>query len=173
VLAAIRHCDFVVDELFSDTTMASFATEAAGFGKPAIVGLHGLDLLQQWTTAELLPPAVLCQADDVESAIEMLISDPPRRDEAGRSARQFVEAHWSAEAVARRFVRLCEGTVPESWYFDPAKVPYVYGWGLSGAQARARVAAIIGVGGIAALQLQDKPDVERAFVEFANRSDAC
>lgn len=173
VLDAIRGCDFVVDELFSDTTMASFATEAAGFGKAAIVALHGLDLLQRWTQPHLLPPAVLCEATQVEGAIESLIVDPERRDRAGRAARQFVEAHWSATEVAARFRRLCDGTVPASWYFNPAEVPYVYGWGLSDTQARARVAAVIAAGGVGALQLQDKPGVERAFVEFANRPPSC
>lgn len=173
VLAAIRDCDFAVDELFSDITMASFATEAAGFGKAAVVGLHGLDLLQRWTQPHLLPPAVLCEAGEVETAIESLIVDPERRRQAGLAAREFVETHWSATRVAERFRRLCDGTVPESWYFDPAEVPYVYGWGLSDAQARARVGAVIAAGGVAALQLQDKPGVERAFVEFASRPPGC
>lgn len=173
VLDAIRGCDFVVDELFSDLTMASFATEAAGFGKPAIVGLHGLDLLERRTQPDLLPPAVLCEAEHVETAIESLIVNPARRERAGRAARQFVETHWSATQVAERFRQLCDGTVPESWYFTPGDVPYVYGWGLSDAQAQARVAAVIAAGGVAALQLQDKPGVERAFVDFANQRPPC
>lgn len=85
----------------------------------------------------------------------------------------FVETHWSAQQVAERFRRLCDGTVPESWYFSPAEVPYVYGWGLADAQSRARVAAVIAAGGVGALQLQDKPGVERAFVEFANQPPSC
>src|SRR3990170_1211052 len=37
VLDELSRCDFIIDELYSDAAMAGFATEAAFFGKPAIV----------------------------------------------------------------------------------------------------------------------------------------
>ena len=37
VLAALRDCDFAIDELYSDTPMAVFATEAGLLGKPVVV----------------------------------------------------------------------------------------------------------------------------------------
>lgn len=171
VLDAIRDCDFVVDELFSDLPMASFATEAAGFGKAAVVGLHGLDLLRQWTASGLLPPAVLCEAEQVQDAIRALIVDPARREQAGREARAFVENQWSARAVAARFQRLCDGTAPEAWRFDPALVAYPQGWGLSDSAARARIQAVVRQGGVPALQLSDKPLVQDALVRFGSEPD--
>ena len=173
VLAAIRDCDFVVDELFSDTTMASFATEAASFGKPAVVGLHGLALLRDLTQPHLLPPAVTCDAESVEAAIESLIVNPELRRAKGKEARQFVEEHWSRRQVAARFRRVIDDDVPQSWYFDPARVAYVCGWGLRVEDARRRVAAVIATGGIDTLQLNDKPDVRRGFAEFANGLREC
>lgn len=173
VLAAIRDCDFVVDELFSDTTMASFATEAASFGKPAVVGLHGLALLRELTQRDLLPPAVTCDAGSVEAAIESLVVDAELRRSRGREARRFVEERWSRRQVAERFRRLILDDIPQSWYFEPRRVSYLYGWGLSVEQARRRVAAVIGQGGAAALQLSDKPDVERAFADFASGHRQC
>ena len=167
VLDAIRGCDFVVDELFSDITMASFATEAATFGKAAVVGLHGYELLEKWTAPGLLPPAVLCEPATAERVIEQLVIDRQARLERGRQAREFLEQRWTSEGVSQRFKQLCDGMVPSSWYFDPASVPYVFGWGLSDEQARRRIAAVIAAGGVEALQLRDKPEVERAFVEFA------
>ena len=173
VLEAIRACDFVVDELFSDITMASFASEAATLGKPAVVGLHGYDLLQRWTAPGLLPPAVLCEPATAERVIEHLIVDRQARLDRGRQAREFLEQRWTSIAVAQRFQQLCDGTVPASWYFDPGAVPYVFGWGLSDEQARRRIAAVIAEGGVEALQLRDKPDVERAFVDFAAGRGRC
>src|SRR5207237_5919205 len=60
VLKALSECDFVVDELFSDTTMASFAAEAAAFSKPAIVGMQGFDKLRRYTSPDVIPPALVC-----------------------------------------------------------------------------------------------------------------
>ncbi|MGL4525513.1 MAG: hypothetical protein ACRCUC_00915, partial [Aestuariivirga sp.] len=37
VLRELASCDFVIDQLYSDSPMATFATEAAHFGKPAVV----------------------------------------------------------------------------------------------------------------------------------------
>lgn len=173
VLDALRDCDFVVDELFSDITMATFATEAAAFGKPAIVGLYGYDELKRWTAPALLPPAMICDADRVETAIETLVVDVGLRQSMGAQARRFVEQQWDSTRVAERFRRLCDGSTPESWYFDPGAVVYLHGWGLSDAEARTRVAAVVEAGGISALQLQDKPEVERAFADFARQSIPC
>jgi hypothetical protein len=167
VLAAIRECDFVVDELFSDHTMASFATEAAAFGKAAVVGLYGYDLLKKWTEPALLPPAMVCNHDEVEAAIEKLIVDEPFRRSLGESARRFVEEQWDCTRVAERMRSLVDGPIPKSWYVDPRAVVYLHGWGLTDAQARTRVAAIIDAGGVPALQLDHDPVLEAAFVQFA------
>jgi glycosyltransferase involved in cell wall biosynthesis len=171
VLERLYECDFVVDELFSDTTMASFAAEAASFGKAAIVGLHGYDVLSSQTAAALLPPAVVCRAADVESAIETLLLDRDLRERLGSEARQFLERQWNSAAVAERFMQLIDDRIPGSWYFDPRSVHYVQGWGLSDAQASARVRAVIDRGGLSALQLDDKPELRQAFLDLAGRSE--
>lgn len=167
VLDAIRQCDFVVDELFSDMTMASFATEAAAFGKPAVVGLCGYELLEKWTDSALLPPAVICRHDTVEAAIETLILDETLRRSLGERARRFLEEQWNCTLVAERLRTLVDGPIPESWYADPSTMVYLHGWGLTEGQARARVAAVLEAGGVSALQLHDKPVVEKAFLQFA------
>ena len=41
VIAELEKCDFIVDQLYSDTPMSGFATEAAFFGKTAVVGGYG------------------------------------------------------------------------------------------------------------------------------------
>jgi hypothetical protein len=173
VLDALRECDFVVDELFSDTTMASFATEAAAFAKPAIVGLYGFDELRRRTVPDMLPPGVVCDADRVEEAIEHLIVDVEHRRSLGEQARAFVERRWHPARVAERFYQLVESTEPDSWYFSPGDVLYLHGWGLSHGQARRRVADVILAGGTPALQLGDKPQLEQAFAEFGCTTAAC
>lgn len=169
VLAALRQCHFVVDELFSDTTMATFALEAASFGKPAVVGTYGLDELKRVTPAELVPPAAVCTGETVEEVIERLISDPASAVALGAEARAFVQRTWAPALVAARFARLCRGDVPQEWLFDPGSLRYFHGWGLSDAQARASVAAVLERGGPSALELDDKPAMRDAFVAFARQ----
>jgi hypothetical protein len=167
VLAALADCDFVVDELFSDTTMASFATEAAAVEKPAIVGMEGFENLCRFTPHEVIPPAVICRADEVEAAIEKLIVDHAYRSYKGHQARRFLEERWNVRLVAERFARLAAGDIPVEWWFDPGEIDYLHGWGLSDTRAREVLRTIINQRGLAALLLSDKPALERMCVEFA------
>ena len=174
VLKALSGCDFVVDELFSDTTMASFATEAAMFGKPAIVGMYGFEKLQKYTPPELIPPALVCQPEEIEAAIERLVVDKEYRVSLGMQARLFVEQQWNAALVAKRYVQMLSGEIPSDWWFDPKTLDYLHGWGLTDQRAREVVRVIIEKHGVSALELADKPNLERAFVDFAKgKPDLC
>ena len=63
-------------------------------------------------------------------------------------------------------LRILRGEPPASWWFDPANVRYLAGCGLSEDAARERVRRLIDHAGVAALQLADKPALERAFVSW-------
>jgi hypothetical protein len=69
--------------------------------------------------------------------------------------------------VAARFVQLINGDIPEEWLFDPGRIRYVHGMGLSETRARTIVAAVVRHGGVKALGLSDKPGLEKVFLEFA------
>ncbi len=47
VLAHLHECDFVIDQLYSDTPMATFAAEAADVGRPSVVGGYGWGSFQR------------------------------------------------------------------------------------------------------------------------------
>ena len=47
VLAELKACDLVIDQLYSDTPMATLAAEAAYCGKPTIVGGYGFEELKK------------------------------------------------------------------------------------------------------------------------------
>jgi hypothetical protein len=167
VLKALSECDFIVDELFSDTTMASFAAEAASFSKPAIVGMQGFDELRRYTSPEVIPPALVCRAEEVESAIERLVVDANYRVELGRQARRFLEEHWNTKGVATRFLRVASGDIPVEWWFDPNTLGYLQGWGLTESRARQVIRAIVDERGPSALEIADKPALQRALLDFA------
>ena len=54
-----------------------------------------------------------------------------KRLQLGLEAQRFVLDKWSAVAVARRFLQLLEGDIPEEWWLEPSDVTYLEGWGQS------------------------------------------
>jgi CheY-like chemotaxis protein len=152
------------------------AAEAAALARPSIVGMQGFEELRRYTDPEVIPPALVCRADDVESAIERLVADTGYRLELGRRARRFLEERWSPKAVAARFVRLASGDIPGEWWFDPHTISYLNGWGLTETRVREVVRTILDERGPSALALADKPALRHALIEFARtgvrRSDA-
>jgi hypothetical protein len=172
VLDELMRCDFVVDELYSDAVMAGFATEAAFFGKPAVVGGYANSADFGSLPEESMPPVHRCYPDGIEAAIEKLIVDESYRKDLGLRAKQFVNHNWSACSVAERYMRMIEGEIPEDWYHDPRDIRYLHGWGLQESQARKLVRSVIDFGGIDALQIADKPDLVQRFYRFAFRVDS-
>ncbi len=64
-------------------------------------------------------------------------------------------------------MRLLQADIPAEWWCEPRAVRHLSGCGLSDARARAHVRAVIAYGGVAALQLSDKPELEQAFKAYA------
>ena len=171
VLDELARCDFVVDELYSDTRMAGLATEAASFGKPSVVGGYAYDEVLEIDGVyppRDFPPVEFCHPDRLEGAIERLITDVPYRLELGRRAREFVSSNWTPITVARRYLALIEKRVPHGWEFDPRTIRYCLGTGMSESVARAGVRRLIDSYGTDALCLADKPEMLAAFVAFAS-----
>lgn len=167
VLLELERCDFVIDQLYSDAPMAGFATEAAYFGKPAVVGGYFASVVGKCFAEHDIPPSLFVLPDQMEAAIEKLILDQGFRLELGKKARDFVENRWALKAIATRFLRLLQDDVPEEWWCDPNKLCYLEGSGLHRDRVRRLVASVIEYGGISALQLGDKPHLERAFLDFS------
>ncbi|HEU4883209.1 MAG TPA: hypothetical protein VFT45_13205 [Longimicrobium sp.] len=167
VVAELERCDFVVDQAYSDTPMATFAAEAARRGKPAVVGGYGADAFRQFIPPRSMPPSEYCRPEEMEAAIERLATDAAYRLQLGARARAFVARRWSTERVARRLLRVMEGRIPRAWLFDPAQIRYVHGGGLPEARARTLVREVVALGGPAALQLDDKPALRERLLAFA------
>jgi hypothetical protein len=170
VLEELAHCDFIVDQLYSDWLMAGFSTEAAAAGKPSVVAGYDLVGIQNLLLPEATPPVVACHPDEIESGIEKLILDREYRLQLGKRAQAFVEAYWAAPQIATRFLRIVQGDVPAEWMYDPrnAQDIFLHGGGVSEARLRSFLKVYIRQHGREALQLSDKPALEQAFVDFAD-----
>jgi len=165
VLAALRDCDFVVDEVFSDTPMASFATEAAAFGKPAVVTGYYAGLIADQLPLEAIPPSLFEMPEQLAAAIERLVVDEPFRLALGARARVFVEEHWSPVAVAGRYLRIIDGDVAAEWRWDPARQRYLYGWGMDRELVASTARGIVGAVGMTGLGLSHAPHLAAALLE--------
>ena len=167
VLSEISKCDFVIDQLYADTPMACFATEAAFFGKPAIVAGYAKEEFSKIFPGGMLPPSHYCLPEEMESGIERLVVDENYRRELGRQVRAYVEKNRRCEVVAERFLKMIRGGFPKEWTYDPKNIRYLYGCGLRRDQVEAMVHAVIQKGTKEALQLSDKPELEELFEKFS------
>lgn len=166
VLEELLQCDFVIDQIYSDTPLAGFATEAAWFGKPAVVGGYGLIEYNNFYLEESYPVSQICHPDQLESAIERLIVDPDYRQELGEAAQSFVSVNYNSEKVAKKYLSLISGEIPAHWFIKPNDILYLHGCGFSEAQIKELVRSMIDKSGLAALQLTHRPDLERAFLRL-------
>jgi hypothetical protein len=167
VIQAMRDCDLVVDQLYSDTPMAGFATEGASQGRAVLVGGYRAAAVTRDMADLPIPPTCFVSPGDFEAALEHLVHDQAARDSLGAAARAFVAEQWPHAAVAQRLARVLRGDVPKAWWCDPAQVDYLHGCGLSDAVAREHVRVMVETCGASALQLDDKPALRQAFVDFA------
>lgn len=167
VLEEIQRCDFVVDQIYSDTPVAGFAAEAGFFGKPAVVGGYGLEYLKTFVPEEMWPPSRTCHPDQIEQAIEFLIVNPDERLSLGAKAEKFVRQMWSPTEVAKRYLRLIEGDIPIEWWLDPRAVIYLEGVGQSVERTCENIRHMVQQYGIESLQLSHRPELERAFLDLA------
>lgn len=167
VVKEIQRCDFVVDQIYSDTPMSGFATEAASYGKPAVVGGYRFDYLKEFISESMWPPSKLCQPDEIEEAIEDLIVNKDERLQIGKAAQSFVLKNRHPVVVAKNYMRLINGNIPDDWWIDPATVIYLEGCGQPVERSKENIRKMVAQFGVGSLQLAHKPHLEKAFLEFA------
>lgn len=170
VQEALRQCDLVVDQLYSDTPMAGLAAEAAAWGKPTVVGSYAAKLFAAEISSELLPPSAACHPDELAATVEHLAKDSAYRQALGMRAREFIAKQWNHRSVAARLCQLIENKPPASWIKDPQRIRYTHGYGMPEEKVRRQVRALLERGGNASLHLEDKPNLEMLMVSFARQS---
>lgn len=166
VLHELENCDFIIDQLYSDTPMAGFASEAAHFGKPAVIGGYFSNQIRDYYSEKDIPPSLYVHPEKIEEAIERLITDVDYRLNLGKRAHEFVRSRWMPEQVAGRYLQLIKGDIPDEWWCDPKDIRYLHGF-LPEWRTREMVRGLVEHYGAEALQLHDKPTLEKAFLQFA------
>jgi glycosyltransferase involved in cell wall biosynthesis len=168
VIELINWCDFVVDELYSDTPLAGFSTEAAYFGKPAIVGSYYATMIKSDIDSKNIPPSVFCHPDDVKKNIIDLIENKAKRESLGKKARYFVQNNWAPRIVASRYLKIINNDIPQEWICDPQNIDYIHGCGISEKKLKFIIKSLIKSKGPDSLFLNDKPHLVAKFIKFIN-----
>jgi glycosyltransferase involved in cell wall biosynthesis len=156
VISAIQDADFVIDEVYSDTPMAGFATEAAYFGRPAVVTGYFADHLDQLAVSST-PPTLNASPSELMPCIEALATNTALREDLGERARMFVTDVWSPKGVAERLLSVLDGDAPSSWWVDPDSVTYAHGWGMDEGLLRAGLRNFIDQCGAQSLAMDHRP----------------
>lgn len=172
VRQAIAACDFVVDQVYSDSPMAGFAAEAALAGKPAVVcgyysAYHETDLAPY-----MRPPSLYCHPERLEEAIRTLAVDGAHREELGTQAKEFVEKNWSPRSVASRYLRLASGEpVPSEWMYHPEQNRYFLGMGIDEQSLRKVLQQYLRRFGDSALGIDAAVELKRRVLAFASQDE--
>ncbi|HWB07050.1 MAG TPA: hypothetical protein VG796_28765 [Verrucomicrobiales bacterium] len=168
VLQELKNCDFVIDQAYADYPMAGFATEAAHFGKPAVVGGYAQKICGEIEQANGLVCDLYCLPEDMEGVIRRLITDPEYRRQCGLKAKAFVESAWSRRTVAQNWLRLLKGEVPDEWFVRPEQTAYIHGCGLPENGLKEGAAFFLRHGdGLKILFLEHRPDLQAGVVALA------
>jgi hypothetical protein len=169
VLEEIKKCDFVIDQLYSDSPLAGFAAESASLNKVPIVGGYGWEELKKSLKNDEIPPALLCHPSQLLQSVEQLCQSPSKREELASKLNTFLlEGEWSSRAFVNKLGRILTGDIPEDWMIDPDSINYKCGVGLTEEQARQLSLELVESGGTDALQLGVNPHLEKKFTDWIN-----
>ncbi len=171
VVDQIGKCDFVVDQLYSDTPLAGLATEAAWWGKPSVVAGYGLEMKKKFVPADMWPPSSVCKPEQIEETIERLVVDVDFRRNLGRDAQRFVHERWNRLEVAKKYVRIAQGDFPKNWLIDPNVVSYLHGAGQDEQTTARQIRALVRWGGVDALAVS-RTSLRDALLTFSRSPGA-
>lgn len=159
-------CDLVIDQTFSDTPLAGFATEAAMHGRPVVVAGYCMTETATLHPGIQLPPSCYCHPSRLQEEVERMVADAGLRESLGRAARTFVEEQWNHLTVAGRLVEILEKGPRSEWLFEPGAVTSSGAAGASEEKVAGFVRRIISAGGERALCAEDKPRWKANLLEL-------
>lgn len=169
VLAELSRCDLVIDELYSDIPLGGLGTEAAFFGKPTINCGYYNEQIQADLAPEFIPPSVYCTPEELEEKLRVLIKNKEIRTSIGQESKQFVFNNWESSIVARKYIKLINGNVPENWLYHPKRITYFFGYGQNKKALKQTLHTVVQQHGKEGLHLKNKPELLSAIQAFINQ----
>lgn len=162
ILREIQKCDFILDELYSDTPMATFAAEAAWYGKPTVVCGYFSDQYRTYYESGMCPPSLFVHPMQLREAVIKMICDNDYRENLGKQAQDFVKTKMSSVEVAKRVMSIINNNIPKNWYIDPLEMDYIMGYGLNEKTVKENINCIYAKYGMDGLCLEKKGKLKYA-----------
>jgi hypothetical protein len=129
VLREISTSDIIVDQVYSDSLLATLGTEAARAGKAVLLTGYAGPFLQPLAGRMGIPQDQYFRPEELVDELRRLVVSPEIRTDLGRRLQEFVSDTWSSSAIALRYAAVLDGKPEASWFSDPSDLPYLGGWG--------------------------------------------
>ena len=130
VIENIKKCDFVLDEIYSDSPMGGLGAEAAAYSKPTLVSGYYSEKIYENIPKSFIPPSVYCHPEKLEENFIKLCEDKVFRVQKGIELQNFLEKNWSSKLVAKKYMLIINDQVPKEWFFDWKCNDYIEGVGI-------------------------------------------
>jgi hypothetical protein len=166
VIEELAKCDLVVDELYSDIPVGGLGTEAAFARKAVINGGYYARAINRDYPEAVIPPATFCLPENLHYEIRNLVINKALRLENASKLHQFVNSRWNNALVAGRYLQIIRGNIPAEWMYDPAKLSYYQGYGISKENLKLFLRSYVMHNGMSALFLDDKPELLHEITGF-------
>ena len=171
VLEKMAMSDIVVDQVYCDTPMAGFATEAAINGVPVVVGGYYADVYKK-VLPDPIAPTVYCNPEELKEKIIYLIEHEEERNRIGEKERAYVERYCLAETVANKFLSILDNSYPKEWIMDPKVNDYIWGYGQNKETVANEITRLIDRYGTEALCLDKNSILYKKYVQLYNDTKA-
>lgn len=130
VLEKMAMSDMVIDQVYCDTPMAGFATEAAINGIPVVVGGYYAEVYKAVLPAPIAP-TVYCKPEELKERIIYLLRHKEERERIGKEEQEYIENNCLATIIAGKFLKILDNSYPREWLIYPDDNDYIWGCGIS------------------------------------------
>lgn len=169
VLEKMAMADIVIDQLYCDTPMAGFATEAAINGVPVVVGGYYADVYKK-ILPQPIAPTVYCNPEELKNKIIYLIEHKEERNRIGQEERKYVENNCLATIVADKFLKLLDDSYPKEWIMNPADNDYIWGLGMNKESVAREITRLIDNYGPDSLCLDKNGILYKKYLQLYNET---
>lgn len=162
VIENLKKCDFVLDEIYSDSPMGGLGAEAAAYGKPTLVSGYYSEKIYQHVPKNFIPPSVYCMPEKLEENFIRLCEDKVFRVQKGIELRNFIEKNWSSKSIAKKYMLIINDQLPRECFFDWKSNNYIEGIGIDRVKVYEIFKAIKNIYGKEKLFLKHNPKLTSA-----------
>lgn len=165
VLEKMAKSDIVIDQVYCDTPMAGFATEASINGIPVVVSGYYADVYKK-VLPQPIAPTVYCKPEELKEKIIYLIEHKEERKRIGEEEREYVERNCLSDIVADKLRKILDGQYSQEWIMNPAENDYIWGYGKSKETLAKDVIRLIDTYGTDALCLDKEGILYKKYMQL-------